>query len=105
VAAFSFHREQILENIRAEDRPMTSPDKEHHAIPDDIPDDLKSIGLQTWIDALRDGSPEAGNIIARVILAERNRCADVTYMCALDNLPAIKAWREIITPQPTKTGD
>jgi hypothetical protein len=42
-----------------------------------ISDDLMEIGRQTWIDALHDGTPDAAIIIAKAILSERQRTADL----------------------------
>lgn len=44
----------------------------------EIPADLAETGLQVWIEALRDGTPDAGLvIIAHALLAERERCASI----------------------------
>lgn len=45
--------------------------------PDDIPQDVLEQGRVIWIEALADGTPDAAIIIARAILAERERCAAV----------------------------
>lgn len=35
--------------------------------------------MSVWVAALRDGTPDAANIIARAIIDERERCAEIAY--------------------------
>ncbi|QWY83236.1 hypothetical protein [Rhizobium phage RHph_X2_25] len=50
--------------------------------------------------------PDIGNLVTvssqskieGAILAERQRCADVVYMAAMDGKTALQAWRDIIGP-------
>lgn len=42
--------------------------------PADIPQDVWDAAASVWLEALRDCTPDAAAIIARAILAERERC-------------------------------
>ncbi|MNW04618.1 hypothetical protein D3C71_2007270 [compost metagenome] len=61
-----------------------------------IPEDIMRAARTVYDDALADGF-RAGSVatIARAILAERQRCADVAYLAAMDGKTALQAWRDI----------